>query len=208
MSVPLAPLFLPESSGLAAPDPLAEQTLASRVAYEGVFLRLIEDRVRCPDGHVAMREYLKHPGAVMIVPLLANGDAVLERQYRHPLGRSFIEFPAGKLDAGETLRHCAERELLEETGYRAQRWTHLGGFHNAIGYCDERIEVFVAEDLEAGVARADAGEVLELFTAPWSKVMSWVRDGTISDVKTIVGAFWADDHRCGKASRAPIAESR
>jgi len=208
MSEPRTPLAAPESDVPAAADPLAEQTLASRVAYEGAFLRLIEDRVRCPDGHVAVREYLKHPGAVMIVPLLANGDAVLERQYRHPLGRSFVEFPAGKLDAGETLRQCAERELLEETGYRAHRWTHLGGFHNAIGYCDERIEVFVAEDLEAGAARTDAGEVLELFTAPWSSVMSWVRNGTISDVKTIVGAFWADDLRCGKGGRKPRSSSR
>jgi ADP-ribose pyrophosphatase len=190
----------------AATDPLAEQTLASRIAYEGVFLRLLEDRVRCPDGHIALREYLKHPGAVMIVPLLPNGDAVLERQYRHPLGRSFIEFPAGKVDPGESLQQCAERELLEETGYRAHRWTHLGGFHNAIGYSDEKIEVFVAEELVAGPARTDAGEVLELFTAPWDRVMNWARDGTITDVKTIVGAYWADDHRRGKSkSKSPAS---
>ncbi len=179
------------------PDPLAELTLASRIAYEGVFLRLLEDQVRCPDGHVASREYLRHPGAVMIVPLLANGDALLERQYRHPLGRSFIEFPAGKIDPGESLQACAERELQEETGYRARCWTYLGGFHNAIGYSDEKIEVFVAEQLEVGAAGTDAGEVLELFTAPWDRVMEWARDGTITDVKTIVGAYWVDEHRRG-----------
>jgi len=101
MSEPRTPLAAPESDVPAAADPLAEQTLASRVAYEGAFLRLIEDRVRCPDGHVAVREYLKHPGAVMIVPLLANGDAVLERQYRHPLGRSFVaKYHRAQADTG------------------------------------------------------------------------------------------------------------
>ena len=118
-------------------DALAETTLHARVAYEGGMLRLQRDIVRCPDGHIAYREYIRHPGAVMVIPMLDNDHVLLERQFRYPLGRAFIEFPAGKIDRGEALLDCAQRELLEETGYRARDWSHLGGFNNAIGYSDE-----------------------------------------------------------------------
>jgi ADP-ribose pyrophosphatase len=174
------------------PDPLAEQTLQSRVAWQGRFLRVFEDTVRAPDGHLAPREYLRHPGAVMIIPLLDNGEVVLERQYRHPLRRSFVEFPAGKIDPGETLLACAQRELREEAGYTAAEWLHLGGFHNAIGYCDEKIEVFLARGLRHEGAAADHGEVLEIFTAPWRQLLERIDDGTVTDVKTIVGAYWLE----------------
>ena len=128
-------------------DPLAERTLDSRLAYDGVFLRLFVDHVRAADGHESTREYLRHPGAVMMIPLLDDGRVVLERQFRYPLGRSLIEFPAGKIDPGEALLACAQRELREETGYVARDWTYLGGFHNAIAYSDEKIEVFLARGL-------------------------------------------------------------
>jgi ADP-ribose pyrophosphatase len=172
-------------------DPLEETTLDSQLVYEGVFLNVHRDTVKAPDGHIAVREYLKHPGAVMIVPLFDDGSVLLERQYRYPLRRSFVEFPAGKIDAGESLLACAQRELLEETGYEAGEWTHLGGFHNAIGYCDEKIEVFLARGL-ARIAdkNTDAGEVLEVFNAPWRELLDWTRDGTVTDVKTIVGVLW------------------
>jgi len=173
-------------------DPLAEQTLDSRVAFEGVFLRLFVDRVRTADGHESTREYLRHPGAVMMIPLLDDGQVVLERQFRHPLGRSLIEFPAGKIDSGELLLDCAKRELLEETGYVATDWVHLGGFHNAIAYSDEKIEVFLARGLTRRSARLDAGEVLEVFTAPWRQLHAWIADGTVTDVKTIVGTYWLE----------------
>lgn len=174
-------------------DPLEEHTLDSALVYEGVFLRVLRDTVRAPDGHVTVREYLQHPGAVMMIPLFDDGTVLLERQYRYPLRRSFIEFPAGKIDAGESLLACARRELLEETGYQATEWTHLGGFHNAIGYCDEKIEVFVARGLtRAADANTDAGEVLEVFTAPWRDLLDWTRDGRVTDVKTIVGAYWLE----------------
>jgi ADP-ribose pyrophosphatase len=100
-------------------DPLAEHALDSRLAFEGVFLRLYVDRVKSADGHVGTREYLRHPGAVMIVPLLDAEHVLLERQFRYPLGRAIVEFPAGKIDAGEPPFECARRELLEETGYTA-----------------------------------------------------------------------------------------
>ena len=175
-------------------DPLEEHTLESELVYEGAFLRIYRDRIKAPDGHVGVREFLRHPGAVMIVPLLDDATVLLERQYRYPLARSFIEFPAGKIDAGESLLTCAQRELLEETGYEAQEWIHLGGFHNAIGYSDEKIEVFLARNLtQAGPAHTDAGEVLEVFTAPWQELLEWTRTGQVTDVKTIVGVQWLRD---------------
>ena len=184
MTSPLAP------SSADSPDPLAEETLESRVAWEGEFLRVFKDRVRAPDGHLAPREYLRHPGAVMVVPVLPDGQLLLERQYRYPLRRSFIEFPAGKIDPGEELLACAQRELKEETGYVADEWHHLGGFHNAIGYCDEKIEVYLARALRHEGGQTDAGEVLEILTAPLPQLLGWIDDGTVTDVKTIIGAYW------------------
>jgi ADP-ribose pyrophosphatase len=180
------------------PDPLAEQTLESRLAWQGEFLRVYKDRVRAPDGHLAPREYLRHPGAVMVVPLLDDDTVLLERQYRHPLRRSFIEFPAGKIDPGEALLACAQRELLEETGYVAGEWHYLGGFHNAIGYCDEKIEVYLARGLRHEGAATDDGEVLEVFQAPRAHLREWIRGGDITDVKTVVGAYWLDEFLDGR----------
>jgi ADP-ribose pyrophosphatase len=171
-------------------DPLAEHTLESRLAYQGQFLRVYEDTVRCPDGHVAPREYLRHPGAVMVVPVLDDARLVLELQYRYPLRASFIEFPAGKIDPGEDILACAQRELREETGYTASEWTYLGGFHNAVGYCDEKIEVYLARRLQHEGAASDDGEVLEIFTATLDEVLAWIAEARVTDVKTIIGAYW------------------
>ena len=179
-------------------DPLEEQTLESRLAFRGVFLEVYADRVRSPDGHEGVREYMRHPGAVMVIPLLDDGQVVLERQYRYPVRRSFVELPAGKIDAGEALLACARRELREETGYEAREWIYLGGFHNAIGYCDEKIEVYLARGLAAGAARTDAGEVIETFTAPWREVLDWIRDGSLTDVKTIIGIHWLEKFLAGE----------
>ena len=180
-----------------APDPLAEETLDSRLAYSGQFLRVYEDTVRCPDGHIAPREYLRHPGAVMVVPLLDDGRLVLERQYRYPLRASFIEFPAGKIDPGEDILACAQRELREETGYTAREWTYLGGFHNAIGYCNEKIEIYLARGLAFDATANDDGEVLEVFTATLEQLLDWIACAHVTDVKTIVGAYWLQQHLAG-----------
>lgn len=181
----------------AAPDPLAEETLESRLVYTGQFLRVYEDTVRCPDGHVAPREYLRHPGAVMVVPVLDDGRLVLERQYRYPLRSTFIEFPAGKIDPGEDILACAQRELREETGYTAREWTYLGGFHNAIGYCDEKIEIYLARGLAFDATVDNDGEVVEVFTATLDELLGWIAAGRVTDVKTIIGAYWLQQHLAG-----------
>ena len=185
---------------------LTEQTLSSRLEYEGSFLRLYVDEVRSADGHVGTREYLRHPGAVMIVPLLPDGRVVLERQFRYPLKSTAIEFPAGKIDAGEPPFKCAQRELLEETGYRAARWSYLGGLHNAIAYSDEKIEMFLAEELTHEGATLDVGETLEVFTAPWLQLLQWVGDGTVTDVKTMVGVMWLEKVLTGEWQRREAAQ--
>ena len=184
-----------------APDPLAEETLDSRLAYSGQFLRVYEDTVRCPDGHIAPREYLRHPGAVMVVPLLDDGRLVLERQYRYPLRASFIEFPAGKIDPGEDILACAQRELREETGYTAREWTYFGGFHNAIGYCNEKIEIYLARGLAFDATANDDGEVLEVFTATLEQLLDWIACAHVTDVKTIVGAYWLQQDVAGAGPR-------
>jgi len=212
MAAGAAPPAPPQPPGPPGPpaqgaDPLAERTLDSRVAYDGVFFRVVHDEVHCPDGHVGVREFIRHPGAVMIVAMPDPHTVVLERQFRYPLQRSFIEMPAGKLEAGEAVLDCARRELLEETGYRATRWDRLGAFHNAIGYSDEKIEVYLARDLEFIGAASDPGEVLEVFQAPWRDLLGWIDDGSVTDVKTIIGTYWLERFlaRGGPASILPAA---
>jgi ADP-ribose pyrophosphatase len=171
---------------------LAEiQTDTSR-AYQGSFLQVDKDTVRLPDGQSVSREYIKHPGAVVILPLFDDGSVLLERQFRYPLNRVFLEFPAGKIDAGEDPLLCAQRELREETGYAASDWRYLCTIHNAIAYSDEHIDIFLARGLIAGDAQLDAGEFLDTFKAPLSEVLDWVKAGVITDVKTIIGTFWLE----------------
>ncbi len=130
----------------------------------------------------------------MIVPLLLDdhGDMrlVLERQYRYPMGRTMLEFPAGKLDPGEPTFACAQRELQEETGYLAKEWARAGVIHPVISYSTEFIEIWFARHLVPGRSHLDAGEFLDVFTATPGELMKWCLDGTITDAKTICGVFW------------------
>ena len=176
---------------------LKEVPLARTELLRGHFLHVVRDTVRLPDGGSASREYILHPGAVMIIPLLDDGRVVLERQYRHPMGRVMVEFPAGKLDAGEDRLECARRELLEETGYAAREWARAGVTHPAIAYSDEFIEIWFARGLSAGAQRLDDGEFIDVITATVDELLAWCRDGTVADAKTLAGALWLQNTLSG-----------
>lgn len=180
------------SDGNENNDPLHEDTVSSEVVYSGLFLHVLRDQVTCPDGKGAVREYLRHPGAVVIIPVLGNGSYLLERQFRYPVGRSFIEFPAGKIDAGEAPLDCAMRELEEETGYQASDWTYLGVMHPCIGYSNERIEIFLARGLKFVGHNWDEGEFLEFLEMSPGEAAAAVLAGRITDAKTITALFWAE----------------
>jgi len=171
---------------------LEEKTLSSQEIFRGRFLKVQRDEVVGPDGRHYQREYILHPGAAMIVPVLPNGNVVMVKQYRHAMKQVFIEFPAGKRDKGEEILKTAQRELAEETGYTAKNWKFLTTIHPVIGYSDEHIDLYLAQDLTAAQAKPDQGEFLEVFEVSPAELMQWVREGKISDVKTQIGAFWLD----------------
>lgn len=171
-------------------EDLAEHTLTSDDRYKGRLLHVKEDRVRLPDGSEAKREYIVHPGAVAVIAVLDDGTIVMERQYRYPLHQDFIEIPAGKIDEGESDLITAQRELLEETGYVATRWRHLITTHPCIGYSNERIEFFLAEGLTLRQHQREQGEFLDVFAMPLETALEWIRNGKITDTKTITGLLW------------------
>jgi ADP-ribose pyrophosphatase len=174
---------------------LAETRVGGEVVFDGKLLHVRRDRVRLPDGGEATREYIVHPGAVGILAFTAEGNVVLERQYRYPHGRDFIEIPAGKIEPGEDLLVCARRELLEETGYAAAEWQRITTIHNAISYSDEAIDLFLARGLEKRAQKLDEEEFLEVLEVPFAEALAMLNDGRISDVKTMIALFWARDFR-------------
>lgn len=171
---------------------LTETRIEGEIAYSGSFFQIHRDTVRQPDGRVAMREFVRHPGAVVILPLFDDGTVLLERQFRYPVNQVFIEFPAGKIDAGEEALACAKRELQEETGYTATDWQFVCTIHNALGYSDEHLEIFLARGLTAGASQLDEGEFIDTFRAQLTDVLAWVKAGRITDAKTVIGIFWLE----------------
>jgi len=169
-----------------------ESTVSSRLAYDGSLLKVHRDEVRLHDGHTAWREYVKHPGAVMVLAFLAADTILLERQYRYPKRRHFIELPAGKLEPGEPPLSTAKRELIEECGYEAAEWWKIAHLDPSIGYSNEIIELWGARGLKHVGAALDVGEHLEVFEAKVADALDWVRDGIITDTKTVVGLLWWD----------------
>jgi ADP-ribose pyrophosphatase len=178
-------------------DHLKETKIDGELAYDGNFLKVSRDRVKLPDGKITQREYIRHPGAVVILALFDDGRVLLERQFRYPNDQVFIEFPAGKIDPGEASLACAKRELEEETGYTATDWHFVCTIHNAIAYSDEHLDLFLARGLTAGDAKLDDGEFLETFTATIPEMLEMVKRGDITDVKTVIGAFWLEKIAAG-----------
>ena len=173
---------------------LTEKQLDSALKYDGDFIQVHKDSVLLPDGSTSTREYLKHPGAVAVLALLDNGKLVMERQFRYAPQREFIELPAGKIDHGEDILLCAQRELLEETGYVASEWIHLTTAWPCIGYADERMEYFLARGLKHEGRQLDDGEFLEVFELALDEAIEWIRCGKINESKTIVGLFWLEKY--------------
>jgi len=175
---------LPESD-----DHLREHQTSSEDVYSGKFLHLKKDIVKLPDGNSTYREYLIHPGAVAIMPILNDGRILLERQFRYPVDAAMIEIPAGKLEVGEDPLLCAQRELLEETGYSAKSWEFLGRIHPVISYATETIDIYLAKDLTLGERSLDEGEFLDVFAATLDEMHDWIASGKITDVKTIISVY-------------------
>lgn len=173
---------------------LTEHCINSEVIASGGMLTVKRDQVRLPNGHTSQREYVVHPGAVVVVPLLPNGHVVLEKQFRYPLHQVFIELPAGKIDAGEDILVTGQRELLEETGYSATDWVKLGHQHPCIGYSNEVIHIYLARDLTAGEHQRDEDESLEVFELGFDECLQMVQNGKITDGKTIVALFLAEKY--------------
>jgi ADP-ribose pyrophosphatase len=177
---------------------LTEALVSADVVWRGRFLDVRRDTVALPDGVHTTREYIVHPGAVMMVPLLPDGRLVMERQYRHPMGRVMLEFPAGKIDAGEAPFACAVRELAEETGYRAAEWARAGILHNAIAYSNEGIEIWFARGLVAGQPQLDVGEFLDVVSHTAAELDAMVARAEVTDAKTLIGLLWLQKWQSGQ----------
>lgn len=173
---------------------LTEHLISSETVAAGGMLTVRRDQVRLPNGNTSQREYVTHPGAVVVVAMLANGHIVLEKQFRYPLHQVFIELPAGKIDADETVLVTGQRELLEETGYSATQWIKLGHQHPCIGYSNEVIHMYLARGLSAGAHKRDDDEHLEVFSASLEDCLSMIKRGEITDGKTIVALFFAEKY--------------
>jgi len=185
---------------VAADEHLIERATGESAVLHRGWIELRRDEVTLPDGSTATREYLRHGGAVAVVPLIEDGVGlrlVLVRQYRYPLARVLLEFPAGKLEPGEAQLACAMRELQEETGYVARDWAYGGEIHNAAAYSSESIWIWFARGLVPGAARPDAGEFVETVTLPQVELEALADRGELTDVKTQIGLAWLQRWQAG-----------
>ncbi|MCF7807660.1 MAG: NUDIX hydrolase [Candidatus Marinimicrobia bacterium] len=171
---------------------LTEKRLSRETVFKGRLLHVVRDEAELPNGHLTTREGILHPGAVVIIPFLDEKTLIMERQYRYMPDQIFIELPAGKLDPGEEHLMTGKRELLEETGYVAEKWEFLNYLYPAIGFADEQMALYSARDLSFQGINRDEDEFLEIIEVPLSEALEMVRAGEISDAKTMVGLFWAE----------------
>jgi ADP-ribose pyrophosphatase len=179
---------------------LTERFVSGERVFDGSLLKVQRDQVKLPDGSPGVREYIRHPGAVAVVALFDDGRVLLERQFRYPHGRDFLEVPAGKLEPGEPQLDSARRELLEETGYQAAEWTRIGVVHTSIAYTDEAINIFVAKKLTHVGGKLDEGEFLEVLTPRFDEAIAMIRDGRITDAKTVSALLWVNTWKSGSGS--------
>ena len=186
------------SDASQAPEGHLTETLeSSESVYRGRFLHIKNDMVRLPNGNLASREYVVHPGAVVIIPLLDDGRILLERQFRYPVGQVMTEFPAGKLDPGEDPLACAKRELFEETGYTAREWAKAGILHLAIAYSTEIIHIYFARGLSAGERQLDDDEFLDVRSASVEAFLAACHRGEVTDAKTLTCTLWLQNALSG-----------
>jgi len=169
---------------------LTETFVSREEILHGRFLHAFRDTVSLPNGTHATREFIRHPGAVMVIPVLDDGRLVMERQFRYPVQQIMLEFPAGKLDAGEQPLACAQRELAEETGYRAAEWARAGQLHPVISYSTEFIDIWFARGLSLGSRQLDDEEFLDVVLMTPEALLEACFSGAVTDAKTLVGAFW------------------
>jgi len=181
-----------------ADEHLIERQARGEQVFRGRLLDVRCDTVELPDGSQATREYIVHPGAVMVVPVLDDGRLLMERQFRYPVGKVLLEFPAGKLDPGESVQTCAQRELAEETGYRASEWARAGVLNNAPAYASEVIEIWFARGLRAGARSLDVGEFIEVLSLDEAELDAAAGRGEVTDAKTLVGLLWLQKWRAGR----------
>ena len=181
---------------------LIEQTRHSEQVYDGVLLKVYRDVVKLPNGKSAIREWIDHPGASAVVPIFDSGEVLLLRQFRYPSRRVFIEVPAGKLDhPGEDPETVARRELEEETGWKAHQWTYLGPYYPCIGYSNEVIHLYLAEQLEQGTAHTEEEEFVLPFKIPFEQAIEMVQRAAIDDMKSALALLLAKAYLENRNSR-------
>jgi ADP-ribose pyrophosphatase len=161
------------------------EVLSTNVLHRARIFAIIEQALRLPSGRTVVRQMVQHPGAVVIIPLLEDGRLMLIAQYRFAVGETLLEFPAGTLEPGEEPLQCARRELLEETGYRADHWRALGITYPSPGYCDEKQYLFVASGLMPDHAAGDDDEIIEVKRLTVREVERAIADGALVDAKSI-----------------------
>ena len=197
--IELSPLSqLHEGQAGAQDGHLIERRTGGVTLLSGGFLEVRRDDVLLPDGSAATREFVQHPGAVAVIPVLEDGRLVLVRQHRYPVAKVLLEWPAGKLEVGEDQLVCAQRELREETGFVAREWAYAGEIHNAAAYSSESIWLWFARGLRAGAPRPDAGEFVETVCLALDELEALEANGELPDVKTLIGLRWLQQMQAGR----------